>query len=260
MSSIACVLCKWLRRLIGRDDPTWLEAADQLRSEILFGDWNADALFEADADPARLRDLATLWDENPREAFPHFLALAEAGSVWSMIRVGFGYSLGLGVARDPGRAERWFTAAFEGGSDHGLIWGARAARKRGDLAKAKRLLEVGVLRGPLQATVDLAGLILDIGKSREERDRARSLYEAAMDKGYLPAQGEFALSMAAGGFGWRAIPEGIRRLREHVKASDGLIDARKRQLLAGVEVRQPQTTNLSRGTPGAMRAGAPSET
>ena len=95
MFRISCVLCHWLRRLVGRDDPTWLRAADQLRSEILFGEWNTDTVFEADADPARLRELATLWDKNPGEAFPQFLALAEAGSVWSMIRVGFGYRIGL---------------------------------------------------------------------------------------------------------------------------------------------------------------------
>ena len=261
MFGMACVLCRWLRRSIGRDDPLWLKASDQVQSDILFADWNTNALFEADADPVRLRELAALWQKSPDEAFPRFLALAEAGSVWSMIRVAHGYSKGHGVARDEEAAERWCTAAFfEGGSDYGLIYGAKLARRRGDVSKARRLLEAGAERGPLQAKVDLADLILDGPKAREGRDRARSLYEAAIAGDCLPARAAMAKAMALGRFGWRAIPEGLSRLRESLHIYDGLVEAKRRTLLAGVEVRHASGGGFAPNAPETLRQRMVSDT
>ena len=213
----------------------WLAAADQVSSEMQFGGWNTDALFEADADPLRLRELATLWESSPHEAFSQFLALAEAGSVWSMIRVGCGYCLGLGVKRDRASAERWFDAAFGRGSDYGLIWSARIARSRGDVAKAVGVLKVGVERGLPDAMVDLANLEMRKARTQEDRNRARRLYDTAIEKGHLPARAALARAMARGAFGWRSIPEGIRGLRASCKAYRDAIDARKDRLLAAAE-------------------------
>jgi len=210
----------------------WSEAWDQTTLEMWGGHWNTDDLFKADADQERLREFAALWESNPRDAFPEFVALAEAGSVWSMVRIGCGYRDGLGVRRDKRCAERWFDAAFDRGSDYGLIWSARMARSRGDFAKAKATLSVGVERCLLPAMVALAGLEIKTAKSSEDRERARSLLESAIANGFLPAKRAYACAMAHGAFGWRNIPEGFRRSRALVKVESDAVGERQKEILA----------------------------
>jgi TPR repeat protein len=225
---VRCVICRWVRWSIGREDPIWVEEADTIESEMRFFGLNTDAIFHADPHADRLRELAELGKVDPNEAFTQFLSLAEAGSVWSMIRVGCGYSVGLGTSRNLALAERWLTSAYEHGSDYGLIWSARLAFARGAFSRARTLRVVGVERGLPQAMTDLAWQELKSAKT-DARTRARALFENAIGRGYIPAQLELAKAMGLGLFGWREIPVGIKRLFAAAKEFNDLIEARKKR-------------------------------
>jgi TPR repeat protein len=128
-----------------------------LVNELLNRGLNTGAIFEADADPARLRKIYELQHSDPAEAFAQFLGQAECGSVWSMIQVGHAYATGEGLSIDRAQAKKWFLAACANGSDFGLLWASNLAFKRGDSDRAKSLLKEGIARGIPRAKLDLAG-------------------------------------------------------------------------------------------------------
>jgi len=205
-----CVLCRWLRRSTGRHNPVWLEEADKFEASALLRSMNTDALFKSDPDAARLREIFGLWRSDPVEAFGQFLTLAEGGSVFSMIKVGYAYETGRGAPRDLIRAEQWYVKAHEQGSDYGLVRASGLLFKRGDVATAKSLLAVGVARGLPQAMTYLAWMELKLSRGKDAQSRARAHYEQAIALGDLPAKMRFARAMARGRFCFRAIPAGIR--------------------------------------------------
>jgi len=217
-----CVLCRSLKWLLSRYDLGWIEAADELRFKAL----NTNALFEADADSARLRRNYELWHSNPSEAFSEFLLLAEGGSVWSMIQVGGAYECGKGTPVDRLRAEDWYWKALERGSDFALLRASCLALRRGDAAKAKAILGVGVARGLTPAMRSLAWIELRLSKYKDARRRAYALYERAIELGDGSARIDLARAMALGCFGWRAIPAGIRSLPAAVEQISAQIGAK----------------------------------
>ena len=228
-----CLLCRYLRWSISRDDPGWVEKADELETEFLFYGLNNGDLFNADADVTRLRQAFEMWRSNPVEAFTGFLVLAEGGSVWSMIQVGVAYESGRGVPLDRIRAEEWYRKAYEQGSDLGLVRAGYLTFKRGDIAEAKTILSVGVSRGLTPAMRYLAWMELRLSKKEDARGRARALYEQAIASGDLAARMLFARSMVRGRFGLRAIPAGIRSLLAAGKEVVAQVNARQNSRLSG---------------------------
>ena len=223
---VACALCRRFERWVFGH--AWSDALDQTMR--WGGYWNRDDLFWADINQDQIRELSSLWDTDPRAAFRGFLTLAEAGSVWSMERVGWAYAAGFGVSRDKRSAEHWFDVAFRHGSDYGLVWSAIMARSRGDLAKARETLAVGVQRALPTAMVVLGNLELKAAKTDDDRERVKTLYETAIAKGFLPAEGAYARAMSRGTFGWRKIPEGFRRYRRFVKAMSDAVEAKEKEI------------------------------
>jgi TPR repeat protein len=202
-----------------------MEHADKFFESLRHESTNNDALFEADADPERLRQLSELSRANPAEAFTQFLALAEGGSVWSMLRVARAYQLGRGAPLDLARAEEWYWKASEHGSDLGLLQAGYWAFKNGDLARAKFIFGVGADRGLTSAMRYLAWMELTVTKTEQARSRARALYEQAIALGDLRARVQFVRAMAHGQFGLRLVPTGMRKLFSLAKDVSAQIDA-----------------------------------
>lgn len=200
-----CILCRYF---IKRVDPGWDVAAEKLISELLNRGLNTGTIFEADTDPARLRQIYGLQHSDPTEAFAQFLDQAESGSIWSMIQVGHAYATGEGVSIDRVQAEKWFLAAYAKGSDFGLLWASNLAFKRGDSDRAKSLLKEGITSGIPGAKLDLAWIERKLG----HKENARILYEQAIASGDLLAEVYFAQARAQGHFGLSAIPAGIKDL------------------------------------------------
>jgi TPR repeat protein len=209
-----------------REKPDWVAEAENLDSELSSQGTNSDALFKEDRDPVRLRDIYELRTSRPADAFSQFLALAEDGSVWSMIQVGYAYEAGLGTQRDRVQAEKWYLKAYEAGADFGLLRSSALAFKRGDIARARAILNDGIAKGLPQAMTDLAAMELRLSRTEEARGRARLLYEQAIALGDLSAKIFYARAMAHGRFGLKLIPTGIRGLLATAKEVGAAIDAR----------------------------------
>ena len=218
-----CVLCRYL---LNRFDPGWIGKAERLEGEYLLSGLNNDAIFGLEAEPGPLREIYELSQTRPSEAFAQFLPLAEAGSVWSMIQIGHAYELGRGVRVDRVRAEQWYTKAHENGSDYGLLRGSVLAVRRGDIAKARAMLDAGVERGMARAMTYSAWLELKLSRNEQSRHRARNLYERAIALGDFDARMSFARAMANGQFGLRAIPMGLRNLIDAAGDFSAEVEAR----------------------------------
>jgi hypothetical protein len=160
------------------------------------------------------------------EAFGQFLTLAEGGSVFSMIKIGYAYETGRGAPRDLNRAEQWYMKAHGRGSDYGLVRASGLLLKRGDVSGARSLLTVGVARGLPQAMTYLAWLELKLSRGKDAQNRARALYEQAIALGDPPAKMYFARARVRGRFGLRAIPAGICSLLATAKEGSAHVDAR----------------------------------
>jgi TPR repeat protein len=219
-----CILCRYL---IDRSDPGWTGKADELQAAHRLYGLNNDAPFEADADPTRLREIYELWRSRPAEAFVQFLSLAESGSVWSMMQVGYAYETGRGVPLDRVRAEDWYLKAHEKGSDYCLFRVSALAMRRSDFAKARTILDIGVARGLTRAMDYLAWMELKLSRNGEARRRARALYEQAIASGDFAARMSYAHAVARGRFGLREIPAGIRSLLAAAKDFSAQVDAEK---------------------------------
>ena len=83
-----CILCRCLAWLVERESPGWIQDVEDRIQALSYRGLNTDALFEQDADPARLRQVYELWSSDPSRAFSEFLLLAKGGSLWSMVQVG----------------------------------------------------------------------------------------------------------------------------------------------------------------------------
>jgi hypothetical protein len=117
-------------------------------------------------------------------------------------------------------------ACQEQGSDYGLLRAGYLVFRRGDVARAKTILGVGVARRLTLAMTYLAWLELRISRAQEARGRARGLYEQAIALGDLSARMKFARAMARGHFGLGAVPTGIRSLLATAKEFSEQVDAR----------------------------------
>jgi hypothetical protein len=225
---VRCVFCQFLRWSLKQNDPGWMMEFDKQEAEFSnhYG-LNNDALFEAEADSMRLRQIVHLSRSNPAEAFAQFLQMAKSGSVWSMVQIGHAYEVGLGAPFDRAAAEAWYTTAYEKGSDFALVRAGILAFKRGDETKARAILGAGVARGLTKAMIFLAWIELRLSRTEEARRRARALYERAAALGDPCAGISFAREMAFGRFGWNAIPAGVRSFLAAAKDLGTQIDARR---------------------------------
>jgi TPR repeat protein len=219
---VFCILCRYL---LNRADPGWIGKVETLHQKYLLSGLNNDDMYRLEVDTARLREIYELSQSRPSEAFTQFLVLAEAGSVWSIIQIGHAYEVGRGVPADRVRAEHWYMKAYERGSDYGLLRGSILAVRRGDIAKARAMLEEGVARELVRAMTYLAWLELKLSRGEQARLRARKLYEQAIASGDFDARMSFARAMAYGQFGLRAIPTGIRKLYDASEYFSAQVDA-----------------------------------
>ena len=171
---------------------------------------NSVAIIEREADLAPIYRAHDLLETDPAESFRQYLALAERGSVWSMVCVGNLFERGTGTERDLALAEKWYLRAHDAGSDYGLIRLGQLYQHSKQYEKAQAVLRTGVARGLVPAMLRLASSYWNSPDWRQRRDEIRALLEAGSAAGDLAARRSLASAMARGWFGLRHIPKGIR--------------------------------------------------
>lgn len=136
MKCIFCKMCEIAKAALDKKERAWSLAQT-----------NKSAMLEREADPERLQQAHDLLKTDPAQGFKEYLALAEQGSVWSMVSVGVACEIGTGTPADLARAEIWYRRAHEGGSDEGLLWLGRLYLQSRRYAQAEQVYRAGVERG-----------------------------------------------------------------------------------------------------------------
>ncbi len=144
---------------------------------------NDSAVLESDPHEERARNAAALLKTDPDTAFPILLALAEAGSVWSMLQVAFCYLEGRGVEPSAASAEEWYRRAFEGGSQRALLDYCAVLGRRGDLDLREAAYSAGAAKDWAPALCGLAQVRMMRSKSRRTAREVRPLVERAAELG-----------------------------------------------------------------------------
>jgi len=208
-------LCRWIEAVLFSGPSgskafrgaLWGKARDQQFAlthdkDVLDRDPDRDALCEAEK----------LNRSDPEAAVPLLRALADRGSAWSAMLLGYAYQRGLGVVADPAAAERWYRHAIEGGCRQAQLRLGLIYESRGDLAAAENVYVVGVAERWAPAMWNLARLRLQQAQTPAELEEVRGLLEQAAARDDLAAQMHLSRLLVSGRFGWWRIPRGLRLL------------------------------------------------
>jgi TPR repeat protein len=199
MKCILCKMCETAKAAVRRKWRAWSDMQ-----------MNNMEIWDRETERKRIEYAHSLWKTDPAQCFKEYLALSEAGSLWSAICVGAAFENGIGSPPDLVQAEKWYRRAYEGGSDDALLrLGALYLRSR-EYAKAEEVYRAGIERNLAPAMHDLAWIYWKSCDWRSRRDEARTLLERGSAAGDIFAKRFLASALARGGFGLRHIPEGFR--------------------------------------------------
>jgi hypothetical protein len=212
MKCILCKVCEASQEILNKKLWAWLDTQT-----------NSVAIMEREADPEAVYQAHDLLKTDPAESFKQYLALAEAGSVWSMASVGNLFEYGHGTAPDLAQAEKWYLRAYEAGSDYGLIWLGDLYQRSRRHQHAQAVFRTGVARGFVPAMVRLASSYRKSPDWPQRRDEAMALLERGSAAGDCSAKRFLAAGMTRGWFGVRHIPDGIRLLFSAVEEWGNLV-------------------------------------
>jgi TPR repeat protein len=235
-TTMRCVLCR-----------ACLEAYRQRQEKLQAWRWaqaNDREIWAREADLMAVRVIVDLQQGDPAAAFPQLAALAEQGSVWSMLLVGCAYENGTGIELDEGLAEHWYLRAAEGGCQRAVLYLGALYARRDDLAGQQRAYLLDAARNWAPAQHYLAWTKLRKPRSRAMLMEARGLFEQAAAAGDLGSELQLGILTARGAFGWHRIPAGVRWVWRVVGKMD----------LAG---EQPATSEQTRAAPTPSSALVP---
>jgi TPR repeat protein len=210
-----CRLCRWIEALLFSD----ASGSEALGGALWDKAWDRQYAFthdedvlDTDPDLDALREAERLSRSDPEAAVPLLRALADRGSAWSAMLLGYAYQRGLGVPPDPATTERWYRLAVERGCRQAQLRLGRIYQNRGDLAAAENVYAVGVAEQWAPAMYNLARLRMQQVQTPTGLEEVRSLLEQAAARDDLAAQMYLSRLLARGRFGWWRIPRGLRLL------------------------------------------------
>lgn len=213
---MTCRLCAWIcDRLCPPDSSSraiWRAASEW--EDDYATDWEPVEEWDAVRKPwAEARGLS---EGNPAAALAIYLELAESGSAYSMLAVGWHYYNGQGTERDSAKAEEYYRRALCAGSWRATICYASRLFERGAHDKWPSTLGDGVKSGFIPSYFWLAWYTYKREPTSRTAREVRHLLETAAEAGHPGARLVLARWTASGKFGLREIPRGFRMLRELV--------------------------------------------
>lgn len=143
------------------------------------------------------------------QAFPIYLAMAQAGHREAQIFIGWQYQHGLGVTPDENTAGYWFTQAALQHSAEAEFCLARLAAARRDFDGAFRHYSTAADQGYSPALIRL-GWIYETGRSvPADRERAMAYYKQAAQAGNVFGKRALALQWMRGHGGMLRRVQGV---------------------------------------------------
>jgi len=181
------------------------------QQEWRFAQANNEEIWKHDSDLDSVRRAEKLREDDPKAAFAQLHALAEAGSVWSMLLTGYAYLTGEGTTADEAAAEQWLRRAAGLGCQDAQLRLGSLYRKRRDFVECERIYGMGPDGVWSPATYYLAWAKLRQPATPQRTQDARRLLELAASQGDIEAELDLSVLMVRGRFGMRLIPVGLRR-------------------------------------------------
>jgi hypothetical protein len=216
----ACKICARLRRWLGLEPELTCDALWESHWDQSFG-WerahsNDDELWWRDSDRNRalMEEVQACQNADPEAAFRMLLEAAEAGSARALESVGWHYASGTVVAADFDQAAVYYHRAIGAGSWMATIAYARLLAKHGHFEESENVLRDGVRLDFVPAYFWLAWLRYDRSPTRATCREIRPLLDYAAEQGHPGAKQTLGRLMVKGKFGIRAIPRGLKLLRE----------------------------------------------
>jgi TPR repeat protein len=159
-----------------------------------------EGVFRNEPDITALRAAHELLKTNAVEAVRQLQALAERGSVMSMVYLGYAFENGIGTGVSIDEAERWFERAKSRGSVDGAFHLGTSYLNRNAIEKAEQVFSSELLSGYGPALHRLARIYLR-RPGRNNFDRGLLLLREASSKGSLNADRKLAVLMMRGRLG-----------------------------------------------------------
>lgn len=164
--------------------------------------------FENEPDVARLSVAYALMETDPAQAVKELQLLAERGSSYSMLYLGWAYQKGTGASVDAKQAERWFHRAVENGSKLAIYYLGHFYLQQQEYSKAHEVFVMGVSKQYAPAIYCLGQMYLDGTGVSKQPDKARALLEQATALGHVFAKRSLAKLLMSGQFGLFSILRG----------------------------------------------------
>lgn len=173
---------------------------------------NEDEILSGESDHcwAIIQRAAEIQDIKPSAAFQLYRQAVEAGSIWSLEKIGCDYWAGRGIAADPKMAMEYFHRAICAGSWMSTIYYARLLAEFGRDGECERTLENGTASDFVPAYFWLAWFRYQKFKNtKARREEVKPLIEYAAERGHPGAKVMLARWMVRGKFGSRYILRGL---------------------------------------------------
>lgn len=176
---------------------------------------------ENEPDVTLLNEAYALLETDPARAVKELQSLAERGSSYSMLYLGWASQKGTGVAVDAKQAEVWFRRAVEKGSELAIYYLGHFYLQQQEYSKAHEVFAMGVSKRYAPAIYCLGQMYLDGTGVSKQPDKARALLEQATALGHVFAKRSLAKLLMSGQFGLYSILRGCSLFLGALK--DGLV-------------------------------------
>lgn len=188
-----------------------------------YGRTNDREIWDADPQAEHVSEAAERLDRDPEVAFYLLLTLAQKGSTWAMVTVGWALEVGRGTPVSLSDSEYWYRRAHRAGCTRATLEYARLLEQRGEVGLAQQTYAAGIASGWGPALFRSALLGLRQARSVETRLQFKPALEQAAALGSPAARVLLAKYMLRGWFGSRYVVQGlpmaIKNLRESSRKS-----------------------------------------
>ena len=184
--------------------------------------WADDKRVWADEpDSPRVNEAYRLLFSDPDRAYGQLLALADGGSIMSMVYLGWMFRDGIGRKADFPEAEYWFKRVADSGALIGTSYLGELYQIHGDHNKAREIFSIGAAQEYVPAMYLLGRMyVFGSGGFRDDA-KGRALLEKCAALGYLRAKAALANMLMRGSDGFRGrikgLWNGFRFMREAIQ-------------------------------------------
>lgn len=168
-----------------------------------------DVDWASEPDLEKLREAQALIGRNTARAIVELRALADRGSVMSIVYLADIFENGRGIDRNDLEAERLYKQAYALGSHIAMFNLGAHYFNRKNYKMADEVFSIGSSRGDSASTYHLARIYLLDRSVPDNVERARKLLEEAASAGHILAKKRLALLLMKERYGWRNKMKGL---------------------------------------------------